>query len=56
MFYTSPHPFGELAPLPQIVDEARIAHRLAAEPGGRHAGVAEEQFDSAQYVHGFSAP
>ena len=37
---------ARLASLPQIEDQARIAHRIAAEAGGRHAAALEEAFDA----------
>lgn len=37
----SPHPIGGLAPAPHVEDQARIAHRVAPETGGRHAAFSQ---------------
>ncbi len=51
MFYATDHPAGGFATVAQIEHEAGIAHGLATEPGGRHAGAAKENFNVSKQVH-----
>lgn len=47
MFYTTTHTFAWFAAPSQIMDEARITHRVSSESGRGDAGATEKLLDTA---------